>query len=465
MYYHLHKYKRQSSYFILFLVLLSNICCKEDKKNQAKSGSITTHEKSNNKSNPLSDSITISVNFSNAGKVGFDIPDEYFNNFNLEFKNDKNNDSVIEKRIKRPSNAFVITNGIVKKIDRKINILFYSFFLGPSKDHFKFLFNNEYPILINEKESKMFFNLHDLSNNEDYLILNKDIKKDDSYYKKLDSLFLHYKTDLNDNRFASKLNEYFYYNKLSERNPKSKVIGDYLKKEDTIIYSSPLNSLFQRYIRHNINAPNFLPSEKDKTLSEGYRRLFPVQLFKFLSLKQNKNNPEYAKARNWLKQTEFYKKNAEIIDEEIATINNEDFKDKLNETVVLNKHGLKKKLTHYLEENPADFYLIDFWATWCKPCIAGVHKMKKMKLPDKLAVISISLDEPKNFEKWKSTTTVLKQTPTYFMSDKKENKEFLKFLEVTSIPRYVLLDKNLNILNEDYFSPEDSKFLIGLDSL
>ena len=102
MYYLFHKYKRQSFYFILILVMLSNISCKEDKSNQVTNENVTAHVNSSNKPINLSDSITISVNFSNAGKVGFDIPDEYFNNFNLEFKNDKNNDSVIEKRIKRP---------------------------------------------------------------------------------------------------------------------------------------------------------------------------------------------------------------------------------------------------------------------------------------------------------------------------------------------------------------------------
>lgn len=41
------------------------------------------------------------------------------------------------------------------------------------------------------------------------------------------------------------------------------------------------------------------------------------------------------------------------------------------------------------------YYMLDFWATWCKPCVAKRPKLEalKEKLGDRLQIISISLDE------------------------------------------------------------------------
>ena len=42
--------------------------------------------------------------------------------------------------------------------------------------------------------------------------------------------------------------------------------------------------------------------------------------------------------------------------------------------------------------------LIDFWATWCRPCVATMRELKKVyeRYGDKIVIISISLNKEKN---------------------------------------------------------------------
>src|SRR5205085_11886664 len=46
--------------------------------------------------------------------------------------------------------------------------------------------------------------------------------------------------------------------------------------------------------------------------------------------------------------------------------------------------------------------LLDFWATWCKPCLAAIPELQKLSAelgPRGLTVIGVSTDGPNNFAK------------------------------------------------------------------
>ena len=92
--------------------------------------------------------------------------------------------------------------------------------------------------------------------------------------------------------------------------------------------------------------------------------------------------------------------------------------------------------------------------------------MDKMNLPENVKVISLSLDKTKNYSKWKKITKKLKQEITYHMDDtKKENQTFLKFIELKSIPRYVLIDRNLNLIDQAFYHPQTPEFLLNLENI
>lgn len=59
-------------------------------------------------------------------------------------------------------------------------------------------------------------------------------------------------------------------------------------------------------------------------------------------------------------------------------------------------NGIEK----FLNTNDDKTYVVNFWATWCAPCIKELPYFEKLNkdYADELEVILISLDSPKNYE-------------------------------------------------------------------
>lgn len=92
--------------------------------------------------------------------------------------------------------------------------------------------------------------------------------------------------------------------------------------------------------------------------------------------------------------------------------------------------------------------------------------MDEINLPDHVKVISLSLDKNKDFEKWLNMTEIFNQKISYHLNGtKRENQEFLKLIELESIPRYILIDKDLNLLDEAFYHPQDPEFLKNLNEI
>jgi len=136
------------------------------------------------------------------------------------------------------------------------------------------------------------------------------------------------------------------------------------------------------------------------------------------------------------------------------------FKEKIKNLRLSSVALEESSLSKILQKNPSPYYLIDFWATWCAPCIGGIKEMKKMNFPKNVKILSFSVDAEKDTEKWQLKTKELAQKITYLIDEKAmENKEFLKFIELNSIPRYILIDKNMNLIDQSFLPPHDPQFL------
>ncbi|MBV7441447.1 TlpA family protein disulfide reductase [Weeksellaceae bacterium TAE3-ERU29] len=102
---------------------------------------------------------------------------------------------------------------------------------------------------------------------------------------------------------------------------------------------------------------------------------------------------------------------------------------------------------------------VDIWATWCGPCKAEIPSLKKLEeeYGDDIAFVSISVDEPKDKEKWKEFVAEKGLKGYQLTTGSAWNSQFVKDLEVQGIPRFVLIDEQGNILDPDAPRPSSQR--------
>ena len=90
--------------------------------------------------------------------------------------------------------------------------------------------------------------------------------------------------------------------------------------------------------------------------------------------------------------------------------------------------------------------LLDFWATWCKPCITAIPEIERIHLqyaPRGLSVIGISADGPRNYAKVRPFVTRLGITyPVALDEDGSLQQKF----QIRALPTTVLIDTSGTIV-------------------
>lgn len=109
--------------------------------------------------------------------------------------------------------------------------------------------------------------------------------------------------------------------------------------------------------------------------------------------------------------------------------------------------------------------LIDFWASWCVPCIAEFPYLDKIrkKYGNEISIISISIDEDK--KKWSRACKKLKLIEKSYLILNNPVNKLAKTLKLNSIPRYVLINTNGQIIEDNFLRPSDKKFEIVLTNI
>ncbi len=111
---------------------------------------------------------------------------------------------------------------------------------------------------------------------------------------------------------------------------------------------------------------------------------------------------------------------------------------------------------------------IDVWAMWCNPCKKEIPFLKELEEEFKgedIVFVSISMDKPKQLEKWKKFVKEQELTGVQLFADKAFDSKIAKDYKINSIPRFLLFDKEGIIINSDARRPSDPDLKIVLRDL
>jgi thiol-disulfide isomerase/thioredoxin len=115
------------------------------------------------------------------------------------------------------------------------------------------------------------------------------------------------------------------------------------------------------------------------------------------------------------------------------------------------------KLEDYFGKGPI---LLDFWATWCKPCVKSLPKLDQLATQYKdqnLIIFGINEDGPRSLSKVEMFVSSMGLTFPILLD---ENREVIRTYQVSGLPTSILLDKSGNtVLTLRGYRPGDEKKL------
>lgn len=119
-----------------------------------------------------------------------------------------------------------------------------------------------------------------------------------------------------------------------------------------------------------------------------------------------------------------------------------------------------------LDDLKGKYVYIDVWATWCNPCLAEIPALQKLEeeYHDKnIQFVSISIDKRDDYFTW--TDMVEEKNLGGIQLYANEDKSFSQAYRISSIPRFILIDPDGNIVSPDAPRPSDPKLVELFNSL
>ncbi|MBU2046369.1 MAG: TlpA family protein disulfide reductase [Bacteroidetes bacterium] len=129
------------------------------------------------------------------------------------------------------------------------------------------------------------------------------------------------------------------------------------------------------------------------------------------------------------------------------------------ESVLINQKNKRITFDSLIKQNKGKVLYIDFWASWCVPCIQQIPSSLALQkdfqnLP--IQFYYISLDKSSSSYKEMSTQLKLPNHEDYILMND-FNSPLARSLKISSIPRHIIIDKEGKLVSRDAPSPDEEK--------
>jgi len=111
-----------------------------------------------------------------------------------------------------------------------------------------------------------------------------------------------------------------------------------------------------------------------------------------------------------------------------------------------------------LDDLKGKYVYVDVWATWCGPCKKEIPFLKEMDESYKgknIAFVSLSIDKMEHKDKWLKMIEDEELGGIQILADQDWNSDFVTAYNIKGIPRFILIDKEGNIVNSNAPRPSD----------
>jgi thiol-disulfide isomerase/thioredoxin len=110
-----------------------------------------------------------------------------------------------------------------------------------------------------------------------------------------------------------------------------------------------------------------------------------------------------------------------------------------------------------LKDFKGKFIVIDFWASWCSPCLAEIEPMKKLEQDmaknDKVVFVSISFDD--NEDLWKDYVQDQGMHGVQLYAQESDKDKIKRMFHFNSLPYFVWINGDGKIVSKDAARPSE----------